>query len=76
MCELVCVFDHTFKRDHLCSAFKFYLKNNWPVGAALGFGSDQIRTLVSMAIDSSHMCIIGKQCSHIFSFLLLAHLSH
>ena len=33
---------------------KFYLKHHWGGGkAALGFGADQIRTLVSMATDSS-----------------------
>ena len=32
---------------------KFYLKHNWGGGkTALGFGADQIRTLVSMATDS------------------------
>ena len=34
---------------------KFYLKHHWGGGkAALGFDADQIRTLVSMATDSSH----------------------
>ena len=34
---------------------KFYLKHHWGGGkAALGFGSDRIGTLVSMATDSSH----------------------
>ena len=34
---------------------KFYLKHHWGRGkASLGFGSDRIRTLVSMATDSSH----------------------
>ena len=28
--------------------------------AALGFGPDRIRTLVSMATDSSHRVLIGK----------------
>ena len=33
---------------------KFYLKHHWGGGkAALGFDADQIRTLVSMATDSS-----------------------
>ena len=33
---------------------KFYLKHHWGGGkAALGFGADQIRTLVSMATDSN-----------------------
>ena len=42
-------------------ATKFYLKHHWVGGkAALGFGPDRIRTLMSMATDSSHMVIIGK----------------
>ena len=36
----------------------------WGVGKpALGFGPDQIRTLVSMATDSSHRVIMGKTAS-------------
>ena len=36
-------------------ATKFYLKHHWGGGKpALGFGPGQIRTLVSMATDSSH----------------------
>ena len=31
--------------------------------AALGFGPDRIRTLVSMATDSSHRVIMGKTAS-------------
>ena len=41
---------------------KFYLKHHWDGGkAALGFDADQIRTLVSMATDSSHRVIMGKR---------------
>ena len=40
---------------------KFHLKHYWGGGlAALGFGPDLIRTLVSMATDSSHRVIMGK----------------
>ena len=40
---------------------KFYLNHHWVGGKdALGFGPDRIRTLVSMATDSSHRVIIGK----------------
>ena len=40
---------------------KFHSKHHWGWGlAALGFGPDQIRTLVSMATDSSHRVIMGK----------------
>ena len=39
----------------------FNLKHHWGGGfAALGFGPDRIRTLVSMATDSSHRVIMGK----------------
>ena len=42
-------------------ATKFYLKHYWGGGKpALGFGPDRIRTLVSMATDSSHRIIMGK----------------
>ena len=34
--------------------------------AALGFGADQIRTLVSMATDSFHRVIMGKRASSRF----------
>ena len=38
-----------------------HLEHRWGGGlAALGFVPDQIRTLVSMATDSSHRVIIGK----------------
>ena len=43
---------------------KFYLKRYSGWGkASLGFGADQIRTLVSMATDSSHRVIMGKTAS-------------
>ena len=48
-------------------AIKFYLKHHWGGGkAALGFGADQIRTLVFMATDSSHRVIMGKRASSCF----------
>ena len=51
---------------------KFYLKHHWGGGkAALGFDADQIRTLVSMATDSSHRVIMGKRASSRFSGLFL-----
>ena len=44
---------------------KFHLKHHRGGGlAALGFGQDRIRTLVSMATDSSHGVIMGKSCEH------------
>ena len=46
---------------------KFYLKHHWVGGkAALGFGPDQIRTLVSMATESSHRVIMEKTVSPLF----------
>ena len=40
---------------------KFHLEHHWGGGLSeLGFGQDGIRTLVSMAIDSSHRVIVGK----------------
>ena len=46
---------------------KFYLKHHWGGGkAALGFDTDHIRTLVSMATDSSHRVIMGKRASSRF----------
>ena len=42
-------------------ATKFYLKHHWVGGkGVLGFGPEWIRTLVSMATDSSHRVIMGK----------------
>ena len=42
-------------------AIKFYLKHYLGRGkAAIGFGLDQNRTLVSMATDSSHRIIKGE----------------
>ena len=43
---------------------KFYLKHHWVGG--LGFGPDRIRTLVSMATESSHRVIIEKKVSPLF----------
>ena len=51
-------------------AIKFYLKHHWGEGkAALGFGQDPIRTLVSMATYSSHRVIMGKNSVATFSQL-------
>ena len=49
------------------NATKFYLKHHWGEGkAASGFGPNRIRTLVSMATDSSHRVIMGKTASSRF----------
>ena len=46
---------------------KFYLKHHWGRGKGLvGVGPDRIRTLVSMATDSSHRVIMGKTASSRF----------
>ena len=48
-------------------AIKFYLKHHWVRGkAALGFGPDRIRTLVSIATESSHRVIMEKTVSPLF----------
>ena len=48
-------------------ATKFYLKHHLGGGlAALAFGPDQIRTLVSMATESSHRVIMVKTVSPLF----------
>ena len=46
---------------------KFYLKHHWGgEKASVRFDPDQIRTLVSMATDSSHRVIMGKKASSRF----------
>ena len=48
-------------------ATKFNLKHHWGGGlAAQGFGPDRIRTLVSMATESSHRVIMEKTVSTLF----------
>ena len=47
---------------------KFYLNHHLGGGkASVGFDPDQIRTLGSMATDSSHRVIMGKRRHHVFS---------
>ena len=64
VCMCVCVFTlSNMDISETCGpiANKFYLKHHWVGGKdALGFGPERIRTLVSMATDSSHMDIMGK----------------
>ena len=46
---------------------KFYLKHHWGGGKpSVGFDPDRIRTLFSMATDSSHRVIMGKTASSRF----------
>ena len=48
------------------------MKHHWGRGkAALEFGADQIKNLVSMATDSSHRVIMGKRGVIMFSRLFL-----
>ena len=57
------------------TAIKFYLKHHWGgEKAAIGFVPDWIRTLVSMATDSSHRIIVAtfSRLFFIRSFSLLA----
>ena len=63
MCVCLCV--NIFKHEYLATsgpiATKFYMKHHLGGGkAAICFWPDQIGTLVSMAIDSSHRVITGK----------------
>ena len=66
LCVCVCVSVFTLSNMNISEtrgpiATKFYLKHHWVGGKdALGFGPDLIRTLVSMATDSSHRVIMGK----------------
>ena len=51
-------------------ATKFYLKHHWDGGlTAIGFGPDRIRTLVSMATESSHRVIMIENGVSTFSRL-------
>ena len=46
---------------------KFYVKHHWGGGkASEGFEPDRIRTLVTMATDSSHRGLMGKTASSRF----------
>ena len=56
-------------------ATKFYLKHHLGGGlAALGFKPDLIRTLVSMATESSHRVIMVKTVSPLFFIRSLSYL--
>ena len=43
---------------------------------ASGFGADWIKTLVSMATDSSHRTIMGKQFFQVISVVLIQSCSY
>ena len=69
------IFKTSCEADH--NQFSSKASLGWRL-AAFGFGPDRIRTLVSMATDSSHRVIMGKSCEHSSSsifhgiFLILA----
>ena len=51
---------------------KFYLKHHWGgIKDAFGFGLDRVRTLVSMATDSFHRVIMGKNVNTLASSFLI-----
>ena len=62
---------NTFKHEYLCNQLtdwnKILSEASFGWGkASVGFDPDWIRTLVSMATDSSHRVIIGKTTSSRF----------
>ena len=62
---------NTFKHEYLCNQSadwnEILSKASFGWGkASVGFGPDRIRTLVSMATDSSHRLIMGKTASSRF----------
>ena len=62
-----CVRASTFSNMIRQITVKFYLKHHWAGGKApVGFDSDWIRTLVSMATNSSHRDIMTKTTSSRF----------
>ena len=71
-CVGACVRASTFSNMNISEtsrqiAVKFYLKHHWGGGkASVGLDPDRIRTLVSMATDSSHRVIMGKTASSRF----------
>ena len=84
MCVCVCQCVRVFTLSNMnisetsgSIAIKFYLKHHKGAGkAAKGFGPDRIRTLVSIATDSSRRVIMGKTVLPLFigfrSFFKLA----
>ena len=61
-----------FSETNWSIATKFYLKHHWGEGKAKsGFGPDRIRTLVSMATESSHRVLMEKTVSPLFSAVFL-----
>ena len=72
---------HTFKHEYLCDQVadhnQILSEASFGWGrAALGFGAYCIRTLVSMATDTSHMVVMGKTVSSGFLKYFLSELFH
>ena len=59
---------HTFKYEYLCDQVadhnQILFEASFGRGrAALGFGADRIKTLVSIVTDTSHRVVMGKMVS-------------
>ena len=70
---------HTFKHEYLCDqvADPYQMLSGASFGwgrAALGFCAYRIRTLVSMATDTSHRVVMGKTVSSGFLKYFLSEL--
>ena len=64
VCLCVNIFKLEYLRNQWANVYKILYEPSLGWGkAALGFGPDQIETLVSMATDSSHRVIMGKMLS-------------
>ena len=65
-CSVIVCTSSTFTNMNISATsgpikMKFYQKHHWDMGkAALGFGPYRIKTLVSMATDSSKRVIMAK----------------
>ena len=72
MCVCACVRASTLLNTNISATsqpitIKFYQKHHWVGGkVASGFGPGRIRTLVTMATDSSHRLTMGKTGKNLF----------
>ena len=67
ICASVYSFNMNISATSSPIGMNFYLKHQWNGGkASVGFDPDRIRTLVSMATDSSHRVIMRKTASSRF----------
>ena len=72
---------HTFKHEYLCDQVADHNQISSEASfrwgrTALGFGAYRIRTLVSMATDTSHRVVMGKTVSSGFLKYFLSELFH